>query len=132
MPPVALTVILPPVQVGVALREAVSGVLIIMEDAVPHLGAILDGSSGHCLAVPSEASVQARKRPVSAKDSPQIYVIVGRDPPVVVPAVKDVVASAGTGPTQPVMSDVVTTPVLDVRVRVPKKANEVRTEPVLL
>lgn len=60
MPPLALTVMLPPEQVGVALSEAVSGVLIMMEVAVPHLGAILEGSSGHCRAAPSEASVQAR------------------------------------------------------------------------
>jgi hypothetical protein len=54
------------------------------------------------------------------------------EPPLEVPEVKEVMVLAGTGPTQPVMSDVVTTPVLDVRVSVPKKAKEVRIEPVLL
>ena len=39
---------------------AVRGVMIASAGNVPHLGAILDGSSGHCLLVLSAASVQAR------------------------------------------------------------------------
>jgi len=131
-----VTVALPvaTVQVGCtgATRGRLGGVVILSSTAVAHLGAIFERSSGHSFFEVLEASVQAMYKLVILIASPHLKLMVT---PLKSNGVILLAGKAGflgsSVPLHPSIGDEVVLPPLVIS-KVPKKANAVRSEPVVL